>query len=130
MTPHLDALISLFVKKAKRERMRTLAARPGRRADLRHDLLHDTRSLDPAVLVRLGGRSTADAVARQLPGAQRAYCVSEVLGVDDQELPLAAALAAVVGRAEDSLVFALGTASAYLETHEGEQWLLVRQGAR
>ena len=125
----MDALITLFVKKEKRERMRTLASLSARRADLCHDLLHDTRNLDPAVLTRLD-RPTAAAITRLMRPVSRVYCISEVSEVDDQELPLGDALAAVMGRAQDTMLFGLGSSCAYVETHEGEQWLLVRKGAR
>jgi hypothetical protein len=60
---HVETLIDLFVKKKKRERLRALAGKAGRRADLRHDLLHDRRSLDPAVLLALPDTDGAAVIA-------------------------------------------------------------------
>lgn len=128
MNVNIEAIIRLFVKKEKRERMTTLAGKPSRRSDLRHDLLHDTRSLDPAVITRLAEGLTVEAIAKALraasSGGERAYSISEVLGVDEQESSVIDALRAVVGRSEDSLVFVIGTRAAYYENHEGEQYLL------
>jgi hypothetical protein len=131
MPDHLEAIVGLFVKKAKRDRIRELAAKPGRRADLRNDLLHDTRSLDPSVLVALPAHGTsADGVVKRLRAAgagDRAYCITDVTDADDRELPLVDAVTAVLGRSVDSLVFPIGSRVAYYENHEGEQYLLVRK---
>jgi hypothetical protein len=128
MNVNIEAIVQLFVKKEKRDRMITLAGKPSRRRDLRHDLLHDTRSLDPAVMTRLADGLSVDAVAKALRAAsssgQRAYSISEVLDADDQESSVIDALRAVVGRAQDSLVFVIGTRAAYYENHEGEQYIL------
>jgi hypothetical protein len=128
MNVNLEAVVQLFVKKEKRDRMITLAGKPSRRPDLRHDLLHDTRSLDPAVMTRLADGLTVDAIAKALRAASssgtRAYSISEVIDADDQESSVIDALRAVVGRAQDSLVFVIGTRAAYYENHEGEQYIL------
>lgn len=131
MNAHIEVLVQLFVKKDKRERMLTLAAKPNRRGDLRHDLLHDRRSLDPAVLIPLqAGAAGVDAIAKALRAAgagARAYCISGVLDAEDRELDLVEALQLVVGRAEDSLVYPIGSRVAYYENHEREQYLLRRK---
>lgn len=128
-SPHIEVIVQLFVKKEKRERILSLGQKQKRRSDLRSDLLHDARSLDPAVIQRLTSADAA-AVERALRGfgaAGRAYCISELYEIDDQELDLASALRAVVGRTEDSLVFAVGSRVAYYENHEGEQAILRRK---
>jgi hypothetical protein len=128
MNVSIEAIVQLFVRKEKRDRMITLAGKPSRRPDLRHDLLHDTRSLDPAVMTRLADGLSVDAVAKALRAAsssgQRAYSISEVLDADDKESSVVDALRAVVGRSQDSLVFVIGTRAAYYENHEGEQYIL------
>jgi hypothetical protein len=132
MNPHVDALVHLFVKKDKRERMLTLAAKANRRSDFRHDLLHDARSLDPATLSPLPANATGVAtIAKALRAAgagDRAYCISDVIDADDRELRLVDALELVVGKEQDSIVFAVGSRVAYYENHEGEQYLLQRRG--
>jgi hypothetical protein len=125
---HVESLVQLFVKKDKRERLLTLASKSSRHDDFRDALLHDTRSLDPRVLTRLPDHGvTAESVGQALAagGARKlAYCVSAVLDADDRELLIAQALLLVVGRAEDSLVWAIEARIAYYENHEGEQYVL------
>lgn len=131
MNPHVGTLVQLFVIKEKKERMLALAAKPKRRYDFRHDLLHDKRSLDPKTLHQLPlSGAGVSAIAKALRGAgagERAYCISAILAVDDRELSLVEALTAVVGRSEDSIVFALNSRTAYYENHEGEQYILQRR---
>lgn len=131
MNAHVEMLVQLFVKKEKRERMLALASKAQRRSDFRHDLLHDTRSLEPKALTQLPPHgSSVEAITKALRAAGAgplAYCISEVLDVDDREMPLVAALKAVVGRSEDSIVFAIGSRAAYYENHEGEQYILHRK---
>jgi hypothetical protein len=123
----IETLIELFVKKAKRDRMRALAGKPSRRADLRHDLLHDRRSLDSALLVALGSGDTASTIARALRdrGAGNvAYCICDADDLDDRDVPLDDALARIVGRERDAIVHPIGARVAYYENHEGERYLL------
>ena len=131
MNAHVEVLVQLFVKKEKRERMLAFAAKANRRGDLRDDLLHDRRSLEPSVLVPLSASATSvEAITRALRAAgagARAYVISAVLDADDRELDLVDALELVVGRSEDSLVFAVGSRVAYYENHEGEQYILHRK---
>jgi hypothetical protein len=132
MSSSVEVIVQLFVKKEKRERLLTLAAKASRRDDFRHDLLHDTRSLDPGVLVRLPDGASVDAARKALRAAgagEKAYSISEVLDADDRDWPVADALRAVVGKAQDSLVFVLGTRAAYYENHEGEQFILHNKSA-
>jgi hypothetical protein len=130
MDARIETIVQLFVKKDKRERILSLAAKAKRRGDLRNDLLHDRRSLDPEVLAPLAQGADREAVAKALRAAgakELAYCISEVIAADDRELALLDALSLVVGKAEDSLVFPLGSRVAYYENHEGEQYLLRRR---
>lgn len=131
MNPHVAALVQLFVKKDKRERMLMLAVKASRRGDFRHDLLHDRRSLDPAVQSPLSApAATVDAIAKALRAAgagDKVYCISDILDADDRELRLADALKLVVGREQDSIVFPIGSRVAYYENHEGEQLILHRR---
>lgn len=130
MNAHVEMLVQLFVRKEKRERMLTLAAKASRRDDFRHDLLHDTRSLDPAVLAPLPTNIDVDAVAKALRAAgagDRAYCISDAFDVDDRELRLLEALELVFDKWRDSIVFAVGSRAAYYENHEGERYLLRRR---
>jgi hypothetical protein len=121
---HLEAVIELFVKRAKRDRMRALA---NRRGDLRDALLHDRRSLDPEVLVPIEGHAVAIARALRDRGARNlAYCLCDLDELDDRESPLDAALAGIVGRERDALVHPIGSRVAYYENHEGERYLLAR----
>ena len=132
MSSSVEIIVQLFVKKEKRDRLLTLAAKSSRRDDFRHDLLHDTRSLDPGVLLRLPEGASVDAVVQALRAAgagDRAYSISEVLDADDREWRLVDALRAVVGKAQDSLIFVLGTRAAYYENHEGEQFILQNRSA-
>lgn len=129
MSSHLELVIELFVKKEKRDRMRTLAGKASRRADLRHDLLHDRRSLDAAVLFALPESDTVATIARALRAGgagDRAYCICDFDELDDREVLLDEALARVVGSERDALVHPVGTRVAYYENHEGERHLLRR----
>lgn len=130
MNPHIEMLVRLFVKRDKQERMLTLGHSRNRRADFRHDLLHDKRSLDPAVFLPALANATVDSVARALHSAgagSHAYCISEIVGADDCELPLNEALVQIVGKSEDSLLFPVGSRVAYYENHEGDVHLLRRR---
>lgn len=130
MDARIEAIARLFVKKEKRERILSLAGKAKRRGDLRSDLLHDRRSLDPDVLAPLAAGATAESVAKAMRAAgakDPAYCISEVIDADDRELPLVDALALVFGRSRDSLVFPVGSYVAYYENHEGERYLLRRR---
>jgi hypothetical protein len=127
MHASVDEIVRLFVKKERRDRLLTLAAKASRWGDFRHDLLHDTRSLDASVMHSLAGGLSIDAVAQALRAAgagEQAYCVSELLDVDGREQRVLDALQAVVGRSQDSLVFVIGTRAAYHENHEGERFIL------
>ena len=127
MSPHIATIVRLFVIKARRERLTELAAKAKRWNDFRHDLLHDTRSLEDAVLVPLRNATLAD-VTRRLGArtGERAYCISTRSEIDDRELDLGEALAATIGRMEDAIVFCPRSARAYYENHEGEQFILAR----
>ena len=81
------------------------------------------------MLAPLPARSSVDAVLRALRAAgagAQCYVVSAVLAADGRELPLRDAVG-LAGRAEDSVVFALGSRVAYYENHEGDQYLLWRR---
>jgi len=124
----LEAIVRLFVRKEKQERILFLASKPRRRSELLSDLLHDTRSLDLAVASRITA-TAADvaAVAQRLGGAgERAYCASDIVDVDDRELTVGEALRLVIGRERDSIVFCPRTRVAFYENHEGEQLVLMR----
>jgi hypothetical protein len=121
MNPHLEALIRLFVRKEKQERILFLASKPRRRSEMLSALLHDTRSLDLAAATRISARA-ADiaALAQRLGGeSERAYCASDIVDVDDRELGAGEALRLVVGRERDSLVFCRGRASRSTKTTKG-----------
>lgn len=128
MHQHLEALIRLFVRKEKQERILFLASKPRRRSEMLTDLLHDTRSLDLATASRITARpGDVTAVAQRLGGAgERAYCASDIVDVDDRELAVGDALRLVIGRERDSIVFCPRTRFAYYENHEGEQLVLTR----
>jgi hypothetical protein len=134
MNAHVETLVQLFVKKEKRERMLALASKAQRRSDFRHDLLHDTRSLDPKALTQLpASGASVDTIMKALRAAgagDRAYCISEVIDIDDHEMRIVDALRAVVGKSEDSIVFAIGSRAAYYENHEGEQYILQQNAIR
>jgi hypothetical protein len=130
MNPSVDAIVQLFVKKDKRERILSLAGKPKRRDDFRDDLLHDTRSLDPAVLAPLAAGASAESVVKALraKGAgDRAYCISTLSEVDDLELSLAEAMKIVFDRDRDTLVFPIGSSVAYYENHDGDKYVLHRK---
>jgi len=126
---NIEVLVQLFVRKDKRGRMLALA--PKRRADFRHALLNDLRSLDPAVVSPLPrSAASVDAVAKALRAAgagERAYCISDYIDEDDCELGLMDALVLMVGQANNSLVYPIGSRVAYYENHESEQYILRRR---
>ena len=130
VSPHVDLVVRLFVRKEKRGRILSLASSSKRRDDFRDALLHDTRSLAPETMKALGAELDAkgvfDALVAITPGA-RAYCISNVIDargslLDDREEDLVTALSLVVGRERDALVFVLGADksahAAYYENHE------------
>lgn len=122
MHPALERAIALFVKKEKRERMHALAKRRG---DLRDSMLHDRRSLDPAVLLACPETPATTVVAMRAKGAVGvAYCFADDEN-DDREMPLNEAVSAAFGRARDTLVIAGDVA--FYENHEGERFLLWRK---
>ncbi len=127
MGSYLDRIVSLFVKKEKRERILALAANPKRRADLHDALLHDTRSLDRRTMLAIDeGVRDAKAVLpllRAKPSA-RAYSISTIPELDDREVELGAALERAFGRERDTIVFCIETERAYYENHEGECFVL------
>jgi hypothetical protein len=127
MSPHIVHLVRLFVAKDKRERLLFLAAKPARWGDFCDAFLHDTRSLDKAVMTRVSARNedlTALLAQLRATVSARAYCISSIADIDDRELPLGEALRAAVGRERDTLVFCLDSQRAYYENHEGEQFVL------
>jgi hypothetical protein len=128
VSPSIETIVRLYVRKEKRERMLTLAANPKRRADFVDALLHDTRSLEPSALTPLPESGlTVEAIVQALRPAKAselAYCITDVFDADDRETPLVDALKLVVGRARDSLVFVSTARVAYYENHEGEQYVL------
>lgn len=68
MSPHVDDIVRLFVRKEKRERILALAAKASRQSDFRGALLHDTRSLNPRVMRRLpASGSIAEDVLSEMP---------------------------------------------------------------
>jgi hypothetical protein len=137
MNEHLETVVRLFVRKEKRERILSLASNTKRRADLRDALLHDTRSLARETMQPLARDLDANGVAKALAAitnGKRAYCISDAIDakgelLDAREEDLATALALVVGRERDALVFVLAPnarkRAAYYENHEGERYLLV-----
>jgi hypothetical protein len=133
---HLETIVRLFVRKEKRERILSLAGSAKRRADFRDALLHDARSLERDAMRPLTSDLDATGVAKALAAivkGTRAYVISDVLDtkgeLDDREEDLSTALALVVGKERDALVFVLApnarTQAAYYENHEGERFLLV-----
>ncbi len=127
---HLEAVVELFVAKDKRERIRFLAGKPSRRGDLRQALLHDTRSLDRATLTPIATADANPASVVRLMGAKptaATYCISALDELDERDVALGDALTIAIGRQEDTLIYCPATRRAYLETHEGDRYLLSRR---
>ena len=120
-------LIERFVAKDKRERIAFLAGKPARRDDLRDALLHDTRSLARATMTPIAADIPAILAALRAKPAAMAYAISDILELDDRELPLGEALALAVGRSRDTMIACIATARAYYENHEGERYILADQ---
>jgi hypothetical protein len=118
-----ERLVALFAKKEKRERLTFLASK--RWSDFCDALLHDTRNLDPTKMTRIATTDRAAIVVQLRAKADsQAFCVSAIPEIDAQELPLAKALEACVGRERDTIVFVTATERAYYENHEGERFVL------
>ena len=101
-TEHLEALIEAFVVSERRERYLFLARTPKRRTELTNRLAHwrdfDTRR---AATLPPEAQASPTAVAHflQAHGAPReCYVLSESHEIDGRLMPLAEALAALVGR--------------------------------
>src|SRR5947209_446384 len=97
---HAAALIDAFVLRSRHERYLALLRSARGRAKLRGALAH-FGDLDPRYATRLSGAQDARAVAALLAarGAPATcYALSEDSALDDRDLPLEEALAAVVGR--------------------------------
>ena len=124
---HESRIVELFATKPKRERLLFLAGKATRRSDFVAALLHDTRNLARALLAPVdGGESDLAALVKKLRATAkaRAHCISAIGELDGRDLPLGEALAACVGRQQDTLVFAIDSERAYYENHEGERGVL------
>lgn len=123
------AFIRSFVEKNRQERYLTLASKPKRRRDFVWDLAHDGRHLDRSFMKRLvEEEKSLTAVAarlKSLGATDTCHVVAATnLETDGQEMNTADALAAVVGKFQDCLLFFPSAALAYYENHEGEQFVL------
>lgn len=128
-SPHVEALITLFAAKDKRERLLFLASKPPRWGDLRDALLHDTRNLDLATLTPVAKGADVAAVLRRLRGTAKSvsYCISGIFELDAREVALGDALKAAMGRQRDTIVWCVESQVAFYENHEGEQFVLERK---
>ena len=128
----LAQVVRCFVLPSRRDRLSFLLASPKRYDDFLHDLLHDTRYLDPRCVRPLGPKEPTVEAALAALGVDRAGVAGYLVG-DARTLPDGAAgeletlLAACVGSMRDSMVFAPSLGAAYFEGHEG--WgLILRRG--
>ena len=120
MNPHESAFVDTFVVASKRSRWRMQLGDPRKRWQALHRLA-DTKDLDRRHLSPIPkGSQSPEAIAQQLRslGApEQAFVISEFPDVDGQALPLAEALAQVVGGGVGSVVSCLPGRLAY---HEAE----------
>jgi hypothetical protein len=124
---HLEALIKAFVAPERRERYLFLARTPKRRTELTNRLAH-WRDFDSrrAVTVPADAQASAAAVAQflQVRGAPGAcYVLSESREIDGRVMPLADALAAVVGRGVGTVLSCLPGRLAYYESEEADRYV-------
>jgi hypothetical protein len=130
----LREIIDLFVHPERKKRLIYLWEKPKRRAQLLDELLHcaadfrDDRSirLDPPL-------EDAALVAQRMRtlGAGKACFAFGDLESDGLEIDLDAALAEVVGKQREVLLYCRKSQVAFVEEHDGHQLLLyIKQPAR
>ena len=126
-TEHLEALIEAFVVSERRERYLFLARTPKRRTELTNRLAHwrdfDTRR---AATLPSEAQVSPTAVAHflQAHGAPReCYVLSESHEIDGRLMPLAEALAALVGRGMGTVLSCIPGRLAYYESEEGDRYV-------
>lgn len=125
----LTAFIQLFVQKERQARYLELAEKPKRRSDFVWQLAHDGRHLERQKMRRLASAQCSLAAvnaALAAAGAGKSCLVAAATQgeMDGQHLPTASALAAVVGKGQDVLLFFAEAQLPYYENHEGEQFIL------
>jgi hypothetical protein len=123
------AFIRCFVEKDRQGRYIELASKPKRRRDFVWILAHDGRHLERKFMKRLSKEEQSLAAVASLlkflGAANTCHVVAAAhLENDGQEMNTADALAAVVGKSEDCLLFFSSANIAYYENHEGEQFVL------
>lgn len=127
---HAPALLNAFVRPERRARYLGLLASAKGRAKLRAQLAH-FRDLDPRYATPVSGGQTAAAIAQLLAGKGApavCYVLSEDADLDGREMPLADALAAVVGRGMGTFLSCVPGWLAYFEGEEpGERFVLERR---
>ena len=115
---HETALINAFILPAKRARLTGLLRNPKRRPKILATLYH-FRDLDPRFLVEIAPSDQhADAVAALLirRGAPtQCHLISTDRDLDGRDLPLAEALAQIVGFGEGTLVSCIPGRLGYFE---------------
>jgi hypothetical protein len=129
------AFIRCFVEKDRQERYLALASKPKRRHDFIWDLAHDGRHLERGYMHRLRKEEatlvSVAALLRSLGAGDTCHVIAAAhLETDDREMSTAAALAAVVGKSGDSLLFFPSASLGYYENHEGEQFILRAKAIR
>ncbi len=128
MNPTAD-FIRCFVEKSRQSRYLALSANPKRRSEFIWALAHDGRHLEYTRMERLSGESASlTAVAERLKSlgaSETCFVIAAAhLEPNNGEMSTFEALAAVVGKSEDTLLFFTQSSLAYYENHEGEQFIL------
>jgi hypothetical protein len=126
---HLTAIVNTFVLPSRRARLLEFLVSKRRYPDFLDNLLHDSRYLNPQVIVELpGNERSVDAVLahlRALGGGDEAYLVGHCAELEDgQTGSLRTLLEACVGSMDDALVYCPRAKVAYYEGHEGFGYIL------
>lgn len=123
----LREIIELFVEPSRKARYLYLWEKPKRRAQLLDELLHDagdlradrSRALDPP----LSDPDQLLALMRKY-GAGKTCHVFGWSDVDGEQADLRAALAEVAGRMREVIVYVRDAQLAFVEEHDGHQFIL------
>jgi hypothetical protein len=131
-TEHEALVIGAFVTPARRRRMRELHAVPARRRKLIGELLAGVDSFDPRCVRTIppGQQGAADIerLLRSRGAPSTCHAMSENGEVDGRDLPLADALAEIVGWGASSLLSCLPGRLAYFEGEEPNERYLLERG--
>ncbi|NHZ93738.1 hypothetical protein F2P45_32775 [Massilia sp. CCM 8733] len=125
--PVLREIIELFVEPSRKARYLYFWEKSKRRAQLLDELLHDARDLradrSRELVPTLSDPDQLLALMRKQGAGKTCYVFGRST-FDGEQADLRAALADVAGRMREVIVFARDTQLAFVEEHDGRQFIL------